>query len=155
VLYILGPFVFEVAPFNVNAITKSSTTDYAWKPIFGGPKPAEYVGEGSETIQMQGRLFPEALGGLHEMKQLQGMRSNGLPHPLMRGDGERLGWFVIEKIEEQSTHLDQSGVPRMIEFQIDLRRSWAPSPSDYAEWSLILGHGLSEGAMVREATWGK
>lgn len=154
-LYQLGALVFEVAPFNVDSVEKTSSTDYAWKPIVGAPERPEWVGEGAETLTFHGRLFPEALGGLDEMKLLHRMRISGVAQHLMRGDGEAMGWFLIEKVVERSTYLNGVGVPRMIEFDIEMRRTWRPTPEQYHAGLQAVADGWPSPREVRANTWGE
>ena len=154
-LYQLGEVVFEVAPFNVDSIEKSSSTDSAWKPVFGAPERAEYVGEGAETMTLHGRLFPQALGGLDVMRLLHEQRVRAGAQFLMRGDGVPMGWFLIEKVAERSTYLDSQGVGRMIEFDIELRRTWRPTPEEYYAALQASADGWPTPPEILANTWGE
>jgi hypothetical protein len=130
-LYALGPLVFEVAPFNTHEVNRTHAADFAAKDLLGRRKSHEFVGAGDEKIEMHGKLFPQKLGGLDGLALLDGMRASGTPYMLLRGDGTPLGWFVIERVQEKSSHLDAKGVGRLIEFDIELTRDDAPSPANY------------------------
>lgn len=130
-LYALGPLAFEVAPFNAHEFDRASAADFAAKDLLGRRKGHEFVGDGDEKIGLRGRLFPEKLGGLDGLALLDAMRASGVPQMLIRGDGTPLGWFLIERVRETSTHLNAAGVGRRIEFDIDLLRDDPPSAADF------------------------
>jgi phage protein U len=128
-LYLLGAVRFEVWPVNAEEVERETGADFAEKPVIGRRPILEFVGEGSETITLSGRLFPEKLGGSLEM--LQAQRAAGRAVPLMRGDGRPFGWVVIERVSESSSRLMADGVGRMIEFNVSVRRSEAPGAGGY------------------------
>lgn len=136
-LYLLGSLKIEVSPFNVHAVGEAGETEFAVKPVVGVEPPLEYVGEGGNTITLDGRLFPEALGGLDSLELLRQMRASGRPQYLMRGDGRPFGWHVILRHSTQSDHLDRDGVGKLVTVSISLRRSGAPASSSF--FSLMTG----------------
>ncbi|WP_445489437.1 phage tail protein [Rhodopseudomonas sp. RCAM05734] len=130
-LYALGPLDFEVAPFNTHEVDRSHAADFASKDLLGRRKGHEFVGAGDERISFRGKLFPHKLGGLGELAILDALRDSGAPQLLLRGDGTPLGWFLIERVRESSSHLDGRGIGRMIEFEIELMRDDPPSAASY------------------------
>lgn len=127
----LGSVTFEVWPFNADSYERDTGYDFVAKDVMGGMRPLEAMGETNETISINGRLFPEKFGGLGTMDVLQGMRSSGSAHILVRGDGRNMGWFVIDRITERSDYLDAQGVGKRIDFTVNLVRSQKPSPASY------------------------
>lgn len=59
------------------------------------------------------------------------MRAAGVPHLLVRGDGVVLGWFGLARAREKSTYLDPSGVGQVIDVDLTIKRSDAPSAQGY------------------------
>lgn len=125
-MLMIGPVRMKVAPFNVTGYSQTRETAYVAKPVLGGREPMEYVGEGSATIDVSGKLFPEKFGGLSSLEVLNLARASGTPQWLMRGDGGMMGWVVIESVKERSSFLDADGVGRVIEVDISLRRVGIP-----------------------------
>ena len=119
----IGSVSFELLPLNIDGVSHEAAGDYAEKPVMGRRPPLEWVGEGPETYSLRGKLFPQKFGGLDEMEALHSMRRAGLAQPFMRGDGLALGWYVIDKLSEQSSYLDPQGIGRVIEFSASLKRS--------------------------------
>jgi phage protein U len=136
-LMTIGSTAFEVAPLNMHGLEGSGVTEYAIKDVAGAEPPLEYVGEGANTLRIAGRLFPLKFGGLGEYGRLDQARTSGEPQYVMRGDGKPLGWFVIERLTERHSFLDARGVGKMIDFDVELRRS--PGPLDGAFFSIVAG----------------
>ncbi len=128
-LYMLGAVAFEVLPVNVEDVSRETGADYAEKAVVGRRPVLEFVGEGAESFTLSGKLFPEKFGGSLSLLHLQ--RQAGKAVPLTRGDGTPLGWVVIERVTEHSSHLLPSGVGRMVEFDVSLKRSDGPGAGGY------------------------
>lgn len=123
----LGSVVFDVHPFNAHEIANDHSTDFVDKPVVGARMPMEWVGEGEETWDITGRIFPKKLGGLNDLARLRAVRAAGSPVYLMRGDGRPMGFVVILGVSEISTKLAADGVGQIIEFDLTVKRSGAPS----------------------------
>lgn len=136
-LYQLGGTQFVVTAPNVHEVAHDGEASFAEKSVMGRRPPLEFVGEGPESHTLQGKLFPERLGGLSSLSGLHSQRKAGKPLPLMRGDGTPLGWYVIERISERSSKLGPRGVGREIDVDITLKRSDPPSASSI--FSIISG----------------
>lgn len=130
-LYQLGALTFAVWPFNTHQVGRDTGADFAAKDLVGSPRSREFVGEGDEQITLEGRLFPEKMGGLSSLDLLHAMRAGGEAQILVRGDGRNFGWYVIEKVSERGSHLDAKGVGRMIEFTVTLTRAGPPAGGRY------------------------
>lgn len=50
-------------------------------------------------------MLPLRMGGLSEIKVLHEIRRAGARFPLMRGDGYRYGWYVVNRLRESRPHL--------------------------------------------------
>lgn len=133
----LGPVAFEVAPMNAHAIDYTGETSFAEKPVVGAEPPLEYVGEGANTWNIAGKLFPAKFGGESDLTRLHQLRASGQSQYLMRGDGRPMGWVVIKSIAERATYLDANGVGQIIEVTISVQRSRKPSNGSF--FSVISG----------------
>ena len=127
----LGPIKFEIYPFNVVDYSHRHTAKFAEKPVLGAMMPLEWVGPGSETWTIKAKIFQHKFGGLDDLQRLFQARQAGRPLYLMRGDGNQMGWVVIESVSEKSTYLDGKGVGKVIEVDIGVKRSVAPSAGSY------------------------
>lgn len=120
-LFQLGGCAFEIWPLNTHETQSQGGAGIVEKPVLGRRPPLEHVGQGPETMELKGRLFPEKFGG--SLGELHDMRRAGRSYPLMRGDGSAMGWWAIESVDEHATHLNRHGVGRVIEFSVKLKRS--------------------------------
>jgi phage protein U len=136
-LFAIGSVRFEVAPVNVTGFDRETSGRYAEKPVMGRRPPLEFMGEGPETITLPVKLFPYTFGGEGAIGALDGMRSSGNPYYLMRGDGAPLGWFVVDRVRQSDTWLSSTGVGRVIEVTLGLKRSDPPDASGL--YSIISG----------------
>ncbi len=130
-LMLIGPVRLEVAPFNATEYTHTHGASHVEKPIMGVRPPLEWTGDTSESWLLRANLFPETFGGESALTVLAFMRKSGVPQYMLRGDGTLMGWVVIDSVTERSSFLDGSGVGRMIEVDIAMRRSQAPTPAGY------------------------
>ncbi len=122
----IGSVVFDVVSPNIHEIARKSGGDYASKAVMGRRPTLEWVGEADEEWELTGRLFPEALGGMDDMKKLHDQRVAGKALPFMRGDGEPMGWVVITVVAEKSSQLGADGVGRVVEVAISVKRTDPP-----------------------------
>lgn len=165
---------FQVYPVNVHEMNHNTATDWSRKEIAGAAIYREWVGENDEEIVLHGRLFPHffaqharqrAMGpfmptpsigggtagdgipvksGLNDLDVLDNMRRLGQAHVLIRGDGWRMGWFVIDHLARGHTFLAPGGVGQQIQFDITFQRVPNPSdPNQYfpALWGPLQGGG--------------
>lgn len=130
-LFQLGLLTMDVYPFNTTDYSRDTGADFVKHDVIGTMRPSEFTGEADESMSLQFRLFPEKLGGLRELEILHQMRRSGIPQILVRGDGYNLGWFNIEKVNENSKAIDNQGVGRDISGTISLSRSPRPSITAY------------------------
>lgn len=130
-LYSWGTIQFEVSPLNVHESDHVTGTDWARKEIAGAGVYREWVGEGDEEIVLRGRIFPQKLGGLSELEMLESFRRAGQAEQLMRGDGQPMGWFVLERLARTHRFLDQSGVGQVIQFEATFMRCPVPDANEH------------------------
>lgn len=126
-LYMLGAVTFEVQPVNLGFAQSEVGADYAIHEVIGARKPREYGGPTDTPWRLEGRLFPSRFGwGMFEV--LKAMAEASPPQMLIRGDGAVLGWMDVLRVRERHSFLDQTGVGRIVDFEVELVRS--PSGAD-------------------------
>lgn len=119
-LYKIGALTLDTRPFSVDEVQRTTSADFADKPIVGGPVAREFMGEGDDKITLSGQLVPFKTGGLTELEMLRSMLRSGQKLPVLRGDGTRLGWYVITEISEGHRELMRDGVGFFIKHSINL-----------------------------------
>ena len=153
-LFQFGPVQFQVHPLNVHEVGHETATDWARKEIAGAAIYREWVGENDETIKLKGRVFPHFMakeisyrrkfeqhpempeperssGGLNELDVLDNIRRLGQSHLLIRGDGTKFGWYVIERLTRGHTFLELDGIGQQIEFEATFSRVPIPAAGEY------------------------
>jgi len=118
----LGLFVFELATFPFSEQTRRRGWKHARTARVGAPDAAQFVGAGDDKITLSGILAPEAVGSYGAIDTLIDMADAGDAYQLVDGTGRVWGAFVIEAIDERRKHLMIDGVPRLIDFAVDLGR---------------------------------
>jgi hypothetical protein len=130
-LFQLGPLTISVMPFNADKSKRVSGADFAVKPVVGAQQPREFMGEADEKITLSGTIFPVRFGGLDELAILNAMRASGEPQILIRNDGANLGWFLVERVEEEANLAgSMSAVGSSLRYTIELVKSPNPASVD-------------------------
>ncbi|PWT74798.1 MAG: phage tail protein [Chloroflexi bacterium] len=131
VLYRWGTMEFRVHPLNVHEVDHETATDWAHKEIVGAALYREWVGENDEKFHFRGLIFPYRIGGFGMLTILDAMRRAGMAHLMMRGDGQPMGWFVIERLQRAHTFLSGEGVGRQVAFEAEFARVPVPAADQY------------------------
>lgn len=118
----LGPFKFGVYTAAYQSLER--TTEYKWgeQSLFMNYDDLQYLGPGTETITLQGVIFPEYKGGTGQLNQLRALGATGLPQIFISGFGQIMGQWVIQQVTEGQTIFAAAGIPRRQEFTVSLRR---------------------------------
>jgi phage protein U len=119
-LYSIGSLTLDTRPFSVDEMQRSASADFATKPLIGTMQGREFMGEGEDKITLSGQILPFKIGGLTELEMAHSFRISGQKLPVLRGDGKRMGWFVIESISETHQDLMRDGVGFFVKHSITL-----------------------------------
>jgi len=118
----LGRFVFSLATLAYQALQHQSTWRHPTTARIGARPATQFIGPGEDTITLTGLLAPEVTGQRVSLRLLRDMAHTGKAYVLVDGAGVVYGSFVIEALTEQQTLFYPNGVPRRIEFTINLKR---------------------------------
>ncbi|MDQ3235521.1 MAG: phage tail protein [Pseudobdellovibrionaceae bacterium] len=131
VLARLGDFAFELQTMVPDRIDWE--TGYRWarqEPIgslpvhhYLGSTARERIGPHESRRTISGVLYPEISGRIDHLKKLRDMAATGQPVRLIYADtkiGENLGFWIIHKIKETRSIFYADGIPKRIEFSIEL-----------------------------------
>jgi len=121
-LMALGMFVFEISSLAYGELQRRADWRHARSARIGARDATQFVGPGEETICLQGSVFTEIADGPASIDTLREMADQGEALPLVNGDGVVLGTFVITALDERQRAFHDNGVPRRIDFAIDLLR---------------------------------
>jgi phage protein U len=138
-------FQWQVWPVNLGEYDHQTASDWARKEILGAGIYREWVGENDEEVHMRGELFPyyyATMGdpGLETIQLLDNMRKAGHVDMLIRGDGYRFGWFVIDRLTRGHKVLGPDGIGKRISFEAVFIRIPKPDPAMYLSslWTFLL-----------------
>ena len=118
----LGQFTFALNTLAFHEMRRSTSWRHPSNPRVGARPARQFVGLGDETITLTGLQAPEFMGDRKAVDRLREMADRGNAYALVNGAGENFGAWVIENIEETGTLFVREGVPRRVEFTINLAR---------------------------------
>ncbi len=118
----IGLFVFENLTVPFTDISRRTAWRHAKSARVGARDASQYVGPGDDGITLSGVLLPGYAGDFASMRNLRAMADEGEAWPVVTGAGEVLGSFVIASIDERGDTLMVDGVPRRVDFSIELDR---------------------------------
>lgn len=121
-MLILGLFVFSVETAPYQQLKRLTKQKWVSNSRIGTRPGYQYLGPDEETITLTGTLYPELTGGQKNLSMLNSMASSGKPFALLSGDGDALGLWVIEQMEETHSHFHRNGAARKIVFSLSLKR---------------------------------
>lgn len=118
----LGSYQFSID--NAAYQTLQRSTEYRWaaQERIGAADALQFTGFGSDTITLQGVIYPHFRGGLGQVDKMRLTASLGFPLPLVAGTGRVLGVWVIEGVREGQRTFATQGAPLRQDFTISIRR---------------------------------
>jgi phage protein U len=121
-LIILGPFRFSLGSAAYDSLSRKSAWD--WKEVdrVGSMPALQYTGPRNDTITIEGRIIPGFTGGVEQVARMRLMGDLGLPLPMVDGTGRVHGLWVIESVEDTGTRHFKDGYPRMVTFNVGLKK---------------------------------
>lgn len=119
----LGMFVFGMDSVAYSELTRRTDWRHALSERHGARAASQYVGPGLDTISMGGLLVPEIGGRFADLDRLIEMADTGDHWPLVEGTGKVLGKFRIIAVDQKQKAIMAGGIPRAIDFTIDLERA--------------------------------
>ncbi len=120
IMMALGNYRFSIDTAAYQTLQRASS--YQWQAQQRvGRKPAlQFLGAGTDTINLDGEILPHFLGGLGQVAAMRAEAGKGKPLILTDSDGVVWGKWCITSIEERWEALTQAGKPRVIQFRLGL-----------------------------------
>jgi phage protein U len=122
IMMTLGSFQFGINTAAYQELSKNSEWRWPSQDRFGLPPALQFVGPGAESITLPGVIYTEWRGGVGQIDSMRSQASQGEPLAMISGQGEYLGLWVIEGIEEKHSSFGDAGVARKQEFTLKLKR---------------------------------
>lgn len=135
----LGTFKFGINTAAYQTLQRKTEYRWASQDRFGQREALQFTGPGSDTITLEGAIFPAFRGGTGQVDILRALAASGQPQTLIDGLGNILGRWVIESVEEGQGTFAQFGIPRKQEFTAELRKFDDAGPTGNAVVNAITG----------------
>lgn len=119
----LGLFVFEAATLMPNELSRRAAWEHPSNERIGARPAYQFTGPAEETISIPARLVPEMGNRPGAIDTLRSMADQGDDYQLVDGAGTVFGAFRITGIDDTRRELIDNGLPRIIDFTINLVRS--------------------------------
>lgn len=120
VMMLLGATVFSVNTNTYSSMTKAAAWQWQSLQVIGKNPRYQYLGKGENTISISGVVYPGQYGSRAQLLLLEQAASLGAPLPMFSGAGVELGAWCVKSYSETQTELFDNGLPRKIEFTLDL-----------------------------------
>lgn len=106
----LGMFVFERRTLPYQSMQHSKDYRWASNDRVGKPPVYQFLGEGENSIQLAGTLYPAITGGRISLLAVELMADEGRAWPLIEGTGNIFGMYIVDKVS--TTHTEFSAMAR-------------------------------------------
>ena len=119
----LGAFMFGIDTAAFQQLQRTSVYRWEAKNRIGRKPAQQNVGQGADTITLNGVIYPHYRGGLGQIAAMRQQAANGEPLPLVYAfetAGQFCGQWCITNIEESRTVFFDNGTPKRIEFGLTL-----------------------------------
>ncbi|QOE32756.1 baseplate protein [Achromobacter phage Mano] len=118
----LGGFRFGINTAAYQTLKRKTEYRWAAQDRFGRREALQYTGPGTDSITLEGAIFPAYRGGTGQVSNLRALAATGRPHMLIDGLGNILGQWVIESVDEGQGTFAAFGIPRKQEFTVQIRK---------------------------------
>ncbi len=121
--FVIGGFKLSVDAYAASDMSHGN--DYRWAQhdrIGNASTTHQYLGEGVETIKLNGTVNLINGGSMYQLDSLKSIAEKGEPQIVTLGTGKVLGKFIIKKINSSYDKLMDDGRAIHNKFSIDLTR---------------------------------
>ncbi|MGE4323540.1 MAG: phage tail protein [Sphingobium sp.] len=122
-LMTLGMFLFGMDSIPYQDLQRRMSWRHEQSDRFGRRAASQFAGPGDDTITIAALIVPEIAGSYGSIDLLTEMAYSGDNWPLIDGLGWVLGHYRIEAIDTTHLGVMAGGVPRAMDFAMDLKRS--------------------------------
>lgn len=121
-MMLLGAYRFCLKNASYQALKRQN--EYKWAELerINTNPSLQFTGFGSETISLDGIIYPQLFGGLRQLNLMRTSAMQGKPLMLISGYGFAFGQWCITSVQENQTIFFKDGTPRRIDFTINLKK---------------------------------
>ncbi len=121
IMMALGDFRFSVNTAAYESLRRSTEYRWAEQQRIAHRPSQQFVGIGTEEIEVLGVIYPHYKGGLRQVDAMREQAAAGKPLSLVTGTGQNLGQWAIVAVDEDQSIFATKGAPLRIEFSLVLR----------------------------------
>ncbi|WP_035341446.1 MULTISPECIES: phage tail protein [Dickeya] len=120
----LGLFVFHLKTLPYSSLKRDVKYRWSENNRFGYRAAFQYLGKGTDTITLSGKIIPEVSGITSQLSMfaLEFMADSGRAWPLIEGSGKIYGMFIVDGFNYTNSDLFSNGSARSIDFTLSLKR---------------------------------
>ncbi|WP_414451517.1 phage tail protein [Burkholderia sp. 22PA0099] len=115
-------FHFNLSTAAYDKLRRATRYRVATQERLNRQEALQAVSEGGETITLSGVVFPALGAGVRQIGRLREIGGRMKPLQLTTGDGEVLGRWLLQSIEEEQEALLVDGLPRKQAFSVEFGR---------------------------------
>lgn len=118
----LGPFLFRAHGFGYTDVSRKLDTSWAEIETAGRMNALQWTGPRSETVTINGVLFPAEWGGERTLGGVRLAAKNGLPLMLANRAGQVFGMQAIQGVDDDKAFMNRLGQAGRISYSIKVRQ---------------------------------
>lgn len=122
VLMSLGLFTFGMEQAAYDQLSRRINWRHESNDRFLARPAWQFAGPGEDRVSISGTIIPEVAGNYGALTFLIEMGDSGNAFPLMDGLGTLWGFYHITSIDQAHKVIMAGGIPRMVDFSIELSR---------------------------------
>lgn len=116
----VGPVAFRISGPHYDALKHAARYSWPSQGRFGRRDALQFTGEGEETIEVSGTIYPDYFGGFSALATLRSIARR--PQMVVSGAGDVMGRWAIEEVANEQTYQDRFGRPAKVTFTARLKR---------------------------------
>lgn len=120
-MMIFGMFPFSIPTAAYQQLQRSTNWRHPSNSRVGDMPAYQFIGRGEDTITLEGSIVPE-FGSQMSITALRTMGDTGKAFPLISGTGKVYGLYILRDLQETQTYFFKDGLPRKIDFSIQLEQ---------------------------------
>lgn len=125
----LGDVVFAANGAGHQQLRRAAEYRHPELALVGARPARQWTGPGAETIEITGVIHPGWRGSADDVAALRAAAIDAAALRLVDGTGRNLGLWAVLRVDETWTALLADGLPRRIEFSLELALAGVDEPS--------------------------
>lgn len=118
----LGDYRFSVDTAAYQSWQRSIAYRWPQQERIGREPASQFVGPGTDSITLEGTIYPAYKGGLGQLDAMRDMAGAGKPLLLVNGLGRIHHKWCITQIDEGQSTFMQAGIARKVTFTMTLQK---------------------------------